>query len=107
MRFDKPIYFQRVIPGAYDANTGDYAADTVTEVKQYASVTNTGVETLKLVYGALEQESLTVRLQNHYTEPFDFIRIDEKVYRVDFKRHLRNKCAFVISEVQKNGENNG
>ncbi len=97
MRYDKPIFFQRVQPGEYDAATGNYGADTVTEVQKRASVTDSGVETLKLIYGDLKQGSKTIRLQRPYTEPFDRIRIDNKIYKVDFARFQRN---FVVSEVQ-------
>ena len=54
MRYDTPVYFQRITPGEYDAATGDYKADTVTEVCKWASVTSSGIETLQLVYGELK-----------------------------------------------------
>ncbi len=104
MIFKTPVYFQRITPGAYDPDTGNYLPDTVTEVKRFASVTNSGAETLNLVYGELRQGSLTVRLQNHYTDPFDRIRIGSRVYRVDFARALRVKQSFVVSEVQQSGK---
>ena len=103
MRYDTPVYFQRIVKGAYNANTGDYSPDNVVEVKRYASVTDTGTETLNLVYGGPKQGSLTIRLQNHYSEPFDRIRIGDgeqaKYYRVDRVRALRLKFNFVVSEV--------
>ena len=97
MRYDKPIFFQSTEPGGYDPLTGDYGDDTISEVKKYASVTDTGTETLRLVYGAIKQGSFTIRLQQPYKKPFDRIRIDEKFYQVDFARKSR---AFVVSEVQ-------
>lgn len=100
MRYDTPIYFQRITPGEYNPGTGNYENDVVTEVKKFASVTSSGVETLKLVYGELKQGSLTIRLQNAYTEPFDQIRIGSKLYRVDWSRPLRIKKTLVVSEVQ-------
>lgn len=100
MRFDKPIFFQHIKVGAYDTNTGDYGADEVTEVQTFASVTDAGVETMKLIYGNLKQGSLTVRLHAHYTEDFDRIRIGNKVYSVDFERKLQKMHVFVVSEVQ-------
>lgn len=100
MRFDTPVYFQLIKSGAYNPNTGDYEPDTITETQRFASVTNSGAETLNLVYGELKQGSLIIRLQNHYNEPFDRIRIDNKVYRVDMLRRLRTKQTFVISEAQ-------
>ena len=100
MRYDTPIYFQRITPGEYEADTGNYADDTVEETPRYASVMNTGEDTLRLVYDGPKQGSLTIQLQNHYPEPFDRIRVGEKVYSVDFSRLLRTKHTFVVSEVQ-------
>ena len=100
MRYDKPIFFQSITPGEYDASTGNHKEDTVTEEKKWASVTESGIETLNLVYGELRQSSLTVRIQTHYEKAFDRIRIGSKIYRVDFQRRHRTKHIFVVSEVQ-------
>ena len=97
MRFNKPIFFQRIVQGVYDERTGNYGEDITTEEKRYADITNSGVETLKLIYGELKQGSLTIRLQRPYTGVFDRIRIGDKVYSVDFSRGGK---AFVVSEVQ-------
>ena len=100
MRYDTPVYFQKVTPGEYDPDTGNYGDDTVTETLRYASVMNTGEDQLKLVYDGPKQGSLAMQLQNHYTEPFDRIRVGNKLYAVDFSRPLRVKHTFVVSEVQ-------
>lgn len=100
MRYDTPVYFQKITIGEYDPNTGNYADDTVTETLRYASVMNTGEDRLKLVYDGPKQGSLTIQIQNHYTESFDRIRVGDKVYSVDFSRKLRTKHTFVVSEVQ-------
>lgn len=100
MRFDTPIYFERIKHGDYDTFTGNYGEDVKTEEVRYAAVTDTGTETMTLVYGALKQGSKTIRLQNHYTESFDAIRIGNKRYRVDRERRLRAKHIFIVSEVQ-------
>lgn len=99
MRYDTPIYFQTVIPGEYDATTGNYADDTVTEDKRYASVTDSGEKTMMLIYGAIKQGSKTIRLQQPYTAPFKRIRIGKKVYSADSKKQFRNSQIFVVSEV--------
>lgn len=99
MRFDTPVYFQR-ITSEYDASTGDYVISSVTEEKRYASVTNTGDDTLRLIYGELKQGCLTIRLQMPFEEPFDRIRIGEKFYKVDKTRKLRTKQTFIVSGVQ-------
>lgn len=100
MRYDTLVYFQKIAAGEYGPKTGNYAENTVAEALKYASVMNTGEELLKLVYDGPKQGSLTIQLQSHYTEPFDRIRVGEKVYSVDFSRKLRTKHTFVVSEVQ-------
>lgn len=102
MRYGTPVYFQRKRKGPYNASTGDYGPDTTEEVKRYASVTDTGTDTLNLVYGGPKQGSLTIRLQRAYAEPFDQIRIGDgeqaKRYCVDRTRLF--KRVFIVSEVQ-------
>lgn len=100
MRFDTPIFFQLSERGEYDTKTGDYGERVIAETKKDASVTDAGAETLNLVYGELKQGVKVVRLQNHYNEVYERIRIGSKVYRVDFERKLRVKHVFVVSEVQ-------
>ena len=91
MRYDTPVFFQRVLPGEYDSKTGNYAADQVTEVQKMASVMDTRAEIMQIVYGGIRQGSVTVQLQNHYQKPFDRIRIGNTTYRVDYTRKLRVK----------------
>lgn len=100
MRYDTPVYFQRIRSGEYDADTGNYQPDTVTENKRYADITDAGADTLRIVYGEIKQDSRVIRLQRHYKEPFDRIRIGDKVYTADYCRELRSKQTFVVSEVQ-------
>ena len=100
MRYDTPVYFQKITSGEYDPKTGNYGDDTVEETLRYASIMDTGAVMLKLVYDGPKQGSLTIQIQNHYTEPFDRIRVGEKVYSVDYSRELRTKHVFVVSEVQ-------
>lgn len=99
MRFDTPVYFQR-IKSEYDTSTGDYGISTVTEEMRRASVTDVGAETLRLIYGELKQGCLTIRLQNAYEKPFDQIRIGNSFYKADRVRKLRTKQTFIVSGVQ-------
>lgn len=100
MRYDKPIYFQKVTQGAYNANTGDYEADTVEETLMYASIYSCDIETLRLIYGEIKQGVLKVQLQNHYNEHFNRIRIGDTLYKVDSQKKLRVKHIFIVSEIQ-------
>lgn len=98
MRFDTPVFFQKITPGDYDPDSGSYGQDAIEEDKCWADVTSAGEDTLKMVYGEVRQGSLVIRLQVHYSRPFDRIRIGEGLYKVDFSRKLRNKHVFVASE---------
>lgn len=100
MRYDTPIFFQRITHGEYDPATGNYEPDQAIETKVWANKTDAGVETLNLIYGQLKQGALVIRLQSHYTEICDCIRIENKLYKVDFSRKLKTKHVFVVSEVQ-------
>ena len=100
MRYDTPVYFQKIVPGRYDASTGNYKEDVITEKKKYADITDAGTDTLNLVYGEIKQGVKVIRLQSRYQETFNRIRIGDKMYRVDFSRNLRMKQIFVVSEVQ-------
>jgi len=99
MRYDKEVCFETITPGTYDESTGDYGEETVESVTKLASVYDTRTEIMKAVYGGVKQGSLTLHLQNHYDADFDRITIGGKSYQVDFRRKLRTKESFVVSEV--------
>lgn len=100
MRFDKEVYFYTE-KSNYNAKTGDYDRRKVSEVPRRASVNKTETAMIRMVYDSIPQESLTVRLQNKYEKPFDYIRIGEKLYKVDKRIDLYTKQAFIVSEVQR------
>lgn len=99
MRFDTQIFFQRIVQGELDVNTGNYP-ETVTETKKWACKTDVGAQTQHIVFGELREGSLILRLQQPYNEPFDRIRVGDKVYAVDKERKLRFKQVFIVHEVQ-------
>lgn len=97
MRYNTPVLFQR-IKSEFDTSTGNTGISILTEEKRYADITDTGTETLQLLYGSIKQGALTVRLQRPYEAAFDRISIGGKLYRVDRTR-LDNR-VFIVSEVQ-------
>ncbi|WP_304736968.1 hypothetical protein [Dubosiella newyorkensis] len=56
---------------------------------------------MRLIYGRIEDGSVTAHIQNHYDRAFDRIRIGEKLYKVERARNLRHKQTFVLTEVQE------
>lgn len=95
MRYFLPVYFLHV-KGELNPATGNHEETIISEKLKRADVTDSATDVLKIVYGDLKQGSLTIRLQRPYTEPFNRIRVGEKLYRVDWARH---NCVFVVSEV--------
>lgn len=97
MRYDTSVSFVRM-QRTYQPATGNYDEEPVREIR-FAAVMDTRTETMDLVYGGFRKGSLTVQLQDHYDEPFDFIEYNGRRYRVDAERALRTKHVFVVSEV--------
>lgn len=101
MRYDTDIIFRLNGTATYDPDTGDYAtAPTPTDTHRMAAISGTKTETMQLIYGEIRQGSVTVQVQNHYDDPFDLVVIGGKPYRVDYRRRLKVKDVFVVTEVQ-------
>lgn len=98
MRFDTPVYFLTETEGTYDASTGDYDDPVTTEQEVYADITNTGTQTLNLMYGNIKESSLTVRTREFFSG--QRMRIGGKIYRVDSRRKLKDLTTYIVSEVQ-------
>ena len=64
MRYDKPIYFQRMVQGSYNEQTGNYDDDSIVEDMVMASVMDTQTQTMMQIYGQIRQGSLTCHIQN-------------------------------------------
>lgn len=97
MRYNTAVYFQR-IKSEYNADTGNTGISILSEDRRNAAITDTGTDTLQLIYGDIKQGALTIRLQRPYDAAFDRIRIGDKLYRADRSR-LHNR-VFIVSEVQ-------
>lgn len=96
MRFDTPVDFVKE-QTKYDYNTGNHDALGITKTRRLANVTNQSEERMAIAYGDIEQQRLTVRLQNHYVRPFDYLLIDGAKYRVDSERKLRRHHILQVS----------
>ena len=98
MRYSVPIYFVKETEPVYDYETGDYITTEPIKYEAWANVSDTGTERMQLIYGALKQGAITVRIQGKYDEAFDYIQVDGKKYKVDAFRTFRNDQAFNLSE---------
>ena len=98
MRYNTRIYFVKEGEEEYDYATGAYIATEPIKHEVWANVSDTGTERMQLIYGALKQGAITVRIQGKYDEAFDYIEVGDKKYNVDAFRTFRNDQAFNLSE---------
>lgn len=98
MRYDQRIYFVKEGEDEYDYDTGDYITTEPIKHEAWANVSDTGTERMRLIYGNLKQDAITVRIVGKYEETFDYIEVEGKKYNVDAFRTFRNDQAFNLSE---------
>ena len=98
MRCSTPIYFVKEGEDEYDYSTGNYVTTEPIRHEVWANVSDTGTERMQLIYGALKQGAITVRIQGKYEEAFDYVEVGDKKYNVDAFRTFRNDQAFNLSE---------
>lgn len=109
MRCDTQIYFvtdgkQELVTDPANEDYGGYTTGQPSEIGRMADVTDTQTSTQQLVYGKLCEGSVTVRLNGHHLEPFDHIRIVDRItgtsrlFDVDAFRHLRQRSVFICHE---------
>ena len=100
MRFDTPIFFVTKGEATLDPKTGDYMRRPDVEKKAWACITDAGEELLQLVYTGIRQGSKVIRTRASLPDHFDYIRVGETHYQVDYTVMPRNIRALVVSEVK-------
>ena len=98
VRYDKQIFFVKEGEEVYDYETGDYVTTEPIKHEAWANVSDTGTERMQLIYGALKQGAITVRIREKYEKEFDYILVDDKKYNVDAFKTFRNDQTFNLSE---------
>ena len=98
MRYDKRVYFVKESEDEYDYSTGDYVTTEPVKHEVWANVSDMGTQRQTLVFGALKQGALTIRIQNKHEQPFDYIEVGGQAYNVASTRTFRHDQAFEASE---------
>lgn len=98
MRMDTKIYFVTESEPTYDPSTGDYISGVPIKEPMWANVSDTGTTRMTLLYGSIKRGAKTVRLNNSYTKPFDYIEIDGKLYSDTLGKRGQNKTVYEVSE---------
>ena len=98
MRYDKRIYFVKEGEDEYDYATGDYVATEPIKHEVWANVSDIGTQRQTLIFGALKQGALTIRIQGNYKDSCDYIEYNGKKYNISTVRTFRHDQAFEVSE---------
>ena len=98
MRYDQRIYFVKEGEDEYDYSTGNYVTTEPIKDEAWANVSDMGTQRQTLIFGALKQGALTVRIQNRYEQPFDYIEVGGQAYNVASTRTFRHDQTFEVSE---------
>ena len=98
MRYDQRVYFVKEGEDEYDYSTGNYVTTEPIKHEAWANVSDTGTERMQLIYGALKQGAITVRIVGKYDKEFDYIQVGDTKYNVDAFRTFRNDQSFNLSE---------
>lgn len=110
MRYDEPVYMQRMVGRAvYNTATGDREGPLIAEDLYYADMTTSGVQTLLGGGEGLEflrQGGKVLRIQGELPDVYRHCRIGEKVYRIKMRRQLRRCTVYVVMQ-EKRGERDG
>lgn len=98
MRYDTPVLFITDGEEVFDPTTGDYMAVAGEPIQRWANVSDTGEERQNLLYGAINQGALTVRLQGEPPK-FDKLKIGGKEYVVRLRKNFRRETVLHVDSV--------
>lgn len=96
MRFDKYCQFITEGTDTYNAETGNYNSAEPSVTEAWGDLTNSGERTSKIVYGDVKQGGAVLRSPVH--SEANKVRIDGKMYHIDFRRKLRRVTVYLVRE---------
>lgn len=96
MRFIDRVSIVTESEGGYNPSTGQFDESVQTITKLPCNISQLGVERTVQLFGEMDKTILVVRLQRPYTQPYDYLLIDNKRYSV--RRHVphRRESVFYV-----------
>jgi len=65
---------------------------------RWAHISDSGMERSNMLYGAVEEGALTIRLRYTPPEHYDYITYKGKKYAVDLSKQFKGKTTLNVSE---------
>lgn len=90
MRFNSRITFVSVAESRYNPESGEYTESEPIFTTTPCNLSRMGVERTNQLFGTIDKQILTARLQQPYNAKFDYVLINDQKYNVtkqsDYKK---------------------
>lgn len=100
MRHDRVIKLIKLPEEVYDDTTGDYTVGPGVEVEKLAHISDTGTQSMNLLYGKIREGAKTFRLKGELVAPFDYIQFGNDIYDVTMRRDVRDSVILHVVKRQ-------
>lgn len=98
MRYDNIIYLVYVKEPLYNPKLGRYEDETTVDDKRYANISKVSLERNRELFGDVDSDVITIRLQGLVKGNPDYIKIKDKAYNIIKKSTTRRDTAFYVRE---------
>ena len=98
MRYDKKVTFVKETGDKYNYSTGNYESGELELEERFCDITDTGAETMNLLYGKVVQGAKTVRVKTQLYDIFDYLIIDGKKYQIQMVQTFRHEQSYHVVE---------
>lgn len=98
MRYDNIIYLVYVKEPLYNPKLGRYEDETTVDDKRYANISKVSLERNRELFGDVDSDVITIRLQGLVKGNPDYIKIKDKAYNIIKKTTTRRDTAFYVRE---------
>lgn len=101
MRYATPIYLMDVTKGVYNAQTGNYTDDIISEKLEWCSIPQDLSSKLRLEQAEVYDGTVTIHMQHAIPAGIERVRIGDTVYSIEQrKERLLTKKSYILREVQ-------
>jgi hypothetical protein len=102
MRFNERITFVSVTESKYNPETGEYIESDPMQTTMPCNLSRMGIERVNQLFGSIDKQILTARLQQPYNAKFDYVLINDQIYNVT-KQSDYKKGVFFLEAVLNGG----
>jgi hypothetical protein len=95
MRFNDRITFVSVTESKYNPEKGEYVESEPIQITIPCNLSRMGIERVNQLFGAIDKQILTARVQRPYNVKFDYAIIDGVRYEVKNQSNYKKGVLFL------------